>query len=120
MTVNSYHDLETSTFNCIRAKTLTRIHGKLTWHQLETLIQKCEETALDCETSYAWSQDYGLLAEIQEPDRYLATTGLAYVVPIVPPLMHTGIHPTTSSHRSALLTAENDVKRHDWSIMKGF
>ena len=88
MAVTSYHDLETSTFDRVRTKTLTRIHGKPTWHQLEALIQECEEAALDCETSYAWSQDYGLLAEIQEPDRYLATTGLAYIAPAEPPIRH--------------------------------
>jgi hypothetical protein len=120
MTVSSYHDLETSTFERVRTKTLTRIHGKPSWHQLETLIQECEEAALDCETSYEWSQDYGLLAEIQEPERYLATTGLIYNAPEEPPIRHSGIHPTTTAHRVALLTAENDVARHDWAIVKGF
>ena len=118
--MTSYHDLETSTYDRVRAKTLTRIHGKPTWHQLETMIQECEETALDCETSYAWSQDYGLLAEIQEPGRYLATTGIEYIAPTEPPIRHAGIHGTTTAHRAALLTAENDVERHDWAIIKGF
>ena len=37
-----------------------------------------------------------------------------------PPTRHAGIHGTTAAHRAALLTAENDVERHDWAIIKGF
>ena len=88
MTVTSYHDLVTSTFTCIRAMTLTRIHGKPSWHQLEKMKLECETTVLDCTVKYGWSGQYGLLAEIQEAARYLATTGFQYVATTQPPNRH--------------------------------
>ena len=66
MAVTSYHDLETSRFNRIRTKTLKRMHAKPTWHQIENMIQEYKVTTLDCETPYAWLQDYGLHVEIQD------------------------------------------------------
>ena len=120
MAVTSYHDLETSTFTRMRAMTLTRIQGKPSWHQLEKLILECETSALDCAVKYDWSGRYGLLGEIQEPERYFATTGLQYVAPIEPPNRHPEILPATTAHRSALLTADNDLLKHDWAIIIGF
>ena len=120
MTVTSYHDLETSTFTRIRTMTLTRIHAKPSWHQLEKMILECETTALDCTVEYGWLGQYGLLAEIQEAARYLATTGFQYVAPTQPPNRHAEIVPATTAHRSALLTAENDLLKHNWAIVKGF
>ena len=120
MIVTSYHDLETSTFIRIRAMTLTRIHGKPSWHQLKKMILECKTTALDCTVEYGWSGQFGLLAEIQEPERYLETTGFQYVAPIEPPNRHPEILPATTAHRSALLTAENDLLKHDCAIFKGF
>ena len=69
---------------------------------------------------YAWSGDYGLLAEIQDKGRYLATTGLHYVASTQPSSRHAGILATTTAHRTALLRAENDLLKHDWVIVKGF
>ena len=120
MAVTSYHDLETSTFTRMRDMTLTRIQGKPSWHQLEKMIRECETTALDCTVKYEWSGQYGLLAEIQEPERYFETTGLQYVAPIEPPNRHPEILPATTAHRSALLTADNDLLKHDWAIILGF
>ena len=120
MAVTSYHDLETSTFTRMRAMTLTRIHGKPSWHQLVKMIKECKTTALGCTVEYGWSGQFGLLAEIQELEQYLATTGFQYVAPTQPPNRHEEIVPTTTAHRSALLTAENDLLKHDWAIVKGF
>ena len=91
MAVTSYHDLETSTFTRMRVMTLTRIHGKPSWHQLEKMVLECETTALDCAVEYGWSGQYGLLVEIQEPERYLATTGFQYVAPTQPPTRHEAV-----------------------------
>ena len=98
MTVTSYHDLETSTFTRMRAMTLTRIHGKPSWHQLEKMILECKTTALDCTVEYEWLGQYGLLAEIQKAARYVGTTGFQYVAPTQPPNRHAEIVPTTTAH----------------------
>ena len=52
MAVISYHDLESSMFNQMRLKTLTRIHGTPNWHQVENMTQECEGIVIDCQTSY--------------------------------------------------------------------
>ena len=84
------------------------------------MIQECEETSLDCETFYAWLQEYGLLAEIQDAGRYLVTTGLQYITLTQSPNRHEGILQTTTSHQTALLAAENNLLKNNWVIVKGF
>ena len=46
--------------------------------------------------------------------------GFQYVAPTQPLNRHAEIVPTTTAHQLALLTAENDLLKHDWAIVKGF
>ena len=84
----SYHDLETSTYENVRNKKFSRIHGKPTWSHKEALMREAEEVALDCDVHYTWSGDFGLLATILGQVRYQAEAHLNYVTPIQPPPIH--------------------------------
>ena len=83
--MSSYHELETSTYNKIQEKPFTRILSKPDWHQEEKLIKEAEEISLNCSVSYAWSQGYGILEEIQGGVKYQAATGQVYSEPLQPP-----------------------------------
>ena len=65
--MTSYHDLEKATYDEIRAKPFTRIHGRPSWRAKERLIKDSRGPALTCRVSYDWSGPYGLLAEIVLP-----------------------------------------------------
>ena len=119
MSVTFYYDLQTPTFNQIKAKFLTRIHGKPTWNQVKTLIQEYEEITLNCVTSYTWSGDYGLLTDIQGAAR-LTMSNLAYVAPVQPLNHHMGKRSMAIAYQTGVLTAENNLLKHNWAIVKGF
>ncbi len=109
MAPTSYHDLETSTYDRVRANPLTRIHGKPTWRQAQKLKDECKERVLDCQVTYDWADgQYGLLAMIIGDARYLALTGLNYVAPVSPPLTHPNITAHTTRHNTVVLTTENE------------
>ena len=84
--MTSYHDLEKQTYETIRAKPFTRIHGRPSWRTKERLIKDCRGPALSCKVNYDWSGSYGLLVEIIGAQRYAQDNpGLpAYVPPAQP------------------------------------
>ena len=47
--------------------------------------KETEQLTLDMTVSYPWSDNYGLLSEIQRATKYLAITGLIYISPNKPP-----------------------------------
>ena len=63
-------------------KTLSRIYGKPMWRNKEDLLPEAGEVTLNCDVHYAWAGEFGLLATILGPVRYLAETHLNYVVPV--------------------------------------
>ena len=60
-----YVKLEKEVYDTIRAKPFTKILSKPTWAQKELMLEESKEIALDCNVSYMWAGDYGLLAEIE-------------------------------------------------------
>ena len=60
----SYHDLEATTYEKVRNKKFTRIHGKPTWSSKEELLREAEEVALECDNHYPWAGEFGLLATV--------------------------------------------------------
>ena len=70
----SYHDLEASTYEKVRIKKFSRIHGKPTWSNKEALLREAEEVALGCDVHYGWAGEFGMLATILGPVPYLVET----------------------------------------------
>ena len=79
-----YVTLEKEVYDTIRAKPFTKISSKPTWALKELMLEESQEIALDCNVSYTWVGDYGLLAEIEGTAQYLMTTGKNYVTPTQP------------------------------------
>ena len=69
----------------------TRIQGLPTWLQKTHLIEELEEGAMRCDVSYPWAGDYGLLAVVDGPVKYLARTGMVFVTPVKPTAQHPDI-----------------------------
>ena len=83
--------LEKSAYEQVRETPFTRIHGKPSWIQKETLIKEMEATGINQHVSYPWAGDWGCLAEIQGAQKYLASTGETYLAPARPPQNHAGV-----------------------------
>jgi len=116
-----YVKLEKEVYDTIRAKPFTKIPSKPTWAQKELMLEESKEIALDCNVSYTWAGDYGLLAEIEGTAQYLATTGNNYVTPtqpadIDPEILING----TTQVRVKVLQERTIVSKRDWAVVKGF
>ena len=119
MTV-SYHELEKSVFETIRDKKFKRIPGKPTWQNKEDLLAEAADVAIECEVHYAWAGDFGMLAEIVGPVRYLADTGLVYVAPVAPPEVVPDNIRGGTQVAVRTWTDNNSLERKSWAIVKGF
>ena len=53
---------------------------------------------MDCDVSYTWSGEYGLIAETQGEARYPTETQQIYVEPIKPPHQHAVVLANTIQH----------------------
>ena len=114
----SYHEIESTTYDSVRQKTLSRIHGKPSWRQKEDLIQEAGDIALECDVSYDWAGDYGLLAVISGPTRYLAQATLAYVEPVQPVTARP--NNVTTAVQINTWETENDLQRRTYAVFRGF
>ena len=116
----SYHDLEATTYEKVRNKKISRIHGKPTWSSKEELLREAEEVALECDVHYPWAGEFGLLATVIGQARYLAEAGLNYVTPVQPVDMPP---PAVAGGTAAVIRAwesTNDLDRRNFAIFKGF
>ena len=83
------------------------------------LIEEMEEATMACDVSYQWAGDFGLLALIDGPVKYLARTGLVYVEPTQP----TPQHPTINIGTAAVIKqkeVKNDLWKRDYAVVLGF
>ena len=111
--------IEKTTRNAVVETPFTRIQGLPTWLQKTRLKEEMEEAAMSCDVSYPWAGDYGLLALIDGPVKYLARTGLNYVEPVKP----TPQHPTINVGTAAIIKqkeVENDLWKRDYAVVLGF
>ena len=70
--MTSYHDLEEKTYERIRAKPFTRIHGLVDWTSKEILKGEAQDVAMNCPVSYDWAGTFNLLVMIMGTPRYAA------------------------------------------------
>jgi hypothetical protein len=116
-----YVALEKEIYDSIRGRPFTSIPTKPTWAQKELLNEEAEQIALDINVSYPWSDDYGLLAEIQGEDKYLANTGFEYVSPTRPPDLDPRILlPNQLQTQIKILQSESVILKRDYAVVKGF
>ena len=121
--MTSYHDLEEKTYERIRAKPFTRIHGLVDWTSKEILKDEAQDAAMNCPVSYDWAGTFNLLVMIMGAPRYAAENPdlPPYVEPVHPPSNPTETltgNPSATIVRNAI--AANNLLRRDWSVVRGF
>ena len=116
-----YVALDKEVYDTIRAKPFTKIPSKPTWAQKELMLEEASQIALDCNVSYDWAGDYGLLAEIEGATQYLTTTEEIYIIPTKPDNINPEILVNgTTQVRVKVLQERTIVKKRDWVVVKGF
>ena len=64
--------LEKTIRDKVNANPFTRIMGLPTWMQSMRLLEEMASIAMECDVSYDWAEDYGLLALVDGPEKYLS------------------------------------------------
>ena len=114
-------DLEESVYNQVRAKPLTRIHGRPKWLQIRQMAREMRKQAIKYRVSYDWAGNYGLQALVVGAARYATDHPLlpAYTRPTEP-----GNNPPLPGNASGLqirLADGHHERRHqDWARVCGF
>ena len=115
-----YTALGKATYDETISKLFTRIMGKLTWHQKETLEEEVLDLALDVDVSYPWSGTWGLLVVIHGAVNYLADTALMYSEPTKPSHQNALLTNTNqSAAQIRVLTKEINLLKRDYAFFKG-
>ena len=63
-------DVEEQTYQQVRAKPLTRIHGRPKWLQVRNMGREMRKQAIKFRVNYDWSGNYGLSALVSGAARY--------------------------------------------------
>ena len=117
---------ETTAHEAVRATPFTRVHGRPTRKDYETLKDEASALASEVEDiTYAWSRDnaeeYGLLADILGADEYDELTGIGtYASPAEPASYDPAITNATPTHERKRREEEWELIRTSWFIRKGF
>ena len=100
--------VEKAAFNAACKCPLTRILGQPTRTQQDKLVEEISDLALECNITYKWSGDYGLLAEIMGNGAYLLLTGKEYTEPKEPPKYPTNLDKDSTKDEQDRVIAELD------------
>lgn len=118
---------ETTSYDTVRAKPFTRIHGRPTRTNYELLKKEASDLASEVENiTFAWSRDtatdeeYGLLAEIIGDVEYNHLTNLNWTQEREPASYDPAITAATATHTRKRMEEEWEEKRESWFIRKGF
>ena len=116
--------LEASTSAEVTAQLFTRIPGKPSWKQKETLITEANNIAMTMHVSYPWAGENGLMAVIQGAEEYLAATQLEYIQPVQPEHQHPEIFVTVprapTQQQVKNFEAQNEKWKRDFAVYSGF
>jgi hypothetical protein len=117
---------ETTALESVRAISFTRVHGRPTRRNYETLKEEASTLASKVEDiTYTWSKNatdnYGLLANILGADKYNELTGInSYAIPCEPASYNPTITNAMLTHEHKRNEVEWDLVRTTWFIRKGF
>ena len=113
-------------YDRVRAKPLTRIHGRPGRGDYDRMVQELSDTAISVNIpAYAWSMDaatgtdYGALPIVIGGAAYLNKTGLIYVEPGRPPAFDPRIHQGTTAYNKTKWAAEHEEKKECYAILDG-
>ncbi len=105
MPSSSAKNVETTSYDAVCTAPFTRIHGRPTRHDYETLKKEASNLASKLDNlTFAWSQDlttgeeYGLLAEIIGKVKYTHLTNLVWIQEVELPQYNPAITNATPTH----------------------
>jgi len=117
----------TSSYDAVRAKPFTRIHGSPTRQDYEFIKKEASDLASEVENiTFTWScntvtgEEYGLLAEIIGDDKCTHLTNLNWTQETEPASYDPAITAATAAHMRKRMEEEWEEKRESWLIRKGF
>jgi hypothetical protein len=122
---SSAKQAKTTTFDAVPATPFTRVHGRLTRQDYETLKEDASALASKVEDiTYPWTKDattnYSLLMDILGFDNYYELTSIdTYAVPNKPASYNSTITNATLTHERKR-KEEWDLMCTAWFIRKGF
>jgi len=126
MPSSSAKTAEMTSYDAVRAKPFTRIHGCPARQDYELLKKEALDLASKVENiTFAWSRDtatgeeYGLLAEIIGNVEYTHLTNLNWTQDTEPTLYDPAITAATVTHTRKRMEEEWEEKRKSWFIRKG-
>jgi hypothetical protein len=127
MPSSSAKSAETASYDVVRAAPFTRIHGRPTRHDYETLKKEASDLASEVDNlTFDWCRDpateeeYGLLAEIIGEIEYTHLTNLAWQQEVEPSSYDPAITAATVTHMRKRMEEEWEEKREAWFTRKGF
>ena len=115
---------EKAAFDTVHKHPLTRILGWPTRTQQDKLVEEISNLALECNVTYKWAGDYGLLVEIMGNGAYLLLTGKEYTKPTKPPKYqdnlnyYSGIVPSEQNDRIVDIVTNLERYRSLLFVMK--
>jgi hypothetical protein len=118
--------IKAEAFEAVRATPFTKIHGRPTRNNYETLKKEASDLASELEDiTYDWTrsptgEEYVLLAEIIGKDEYQHLTDLTWVQETEPGPYNPAIDDTTPTHTQKQMEQEWERTRETWAIRKGF
>jgi hypothetical protein len=117
---------KTTALESVCTSPFTRVHGRPTRRNYETLKEEASALASKVEDiNYTWSKngtdDYGLLANILGADEYNELTNIdSYAIPLEPASYDPTITNATLTHKRKQKEEEWELVRTSWFIQKGF
>jgi hypothetical protein len=127
MPSSSAKSAEIMSYNAVRAKPFTVIHGCPTRHDYELLKKEASDLGSKVNNiTFPWSRDlaigeeYGLLADIIGDVKYTHLTNLNWAQEIEPATYDPAITAATATHTRKRLEKEWEEIRKSWYIQKGF
>ena len=88
--------------------------------QQDKLAKEISDLALECNVTYKWAGDYGLIAEIMGNGAYLLLMGKEYTEPKEPPKYPTDLDKNSSKDEQDRAIAELDEEKIAYAMRKGF
>ena len=113
-------------YKSVRSHPFTRIHGRPTRSNFNTLKEEASMLACEVEDiNYPWSKSasgkYGLLADIIGGAEYDHLTGIStYAKPIEPAAYNATINSATATHKRKQKEEEWERTLTSWYVRKGF
>ena len=115
----SFHELEKSTYDQVRAQPFTTIHNDCSFMDKEQLVRELAEVATEMDVHYEWCGEFGLLALAIGDERYTADTELEPEEIEKPPPSHPDAAASTAA-QAKVLEKINDLDKRSWAIVRGF